>query len=112
MKRHTAAAGLVAAGLAVGLTAGAVFGVPLVSGAQTTSTPSSGSSVDNSNHDPAHEATESPEHAAAEASGNFHGGDGHSNTDPAHEAAESPERAAAEATHDATVTTPTSNASQ
>jgi hypothetical protein len=102
-----AALGLVAAGLVAGGAAGVVLGIPGVSGAQTTTTPSSGASADTSNHDPAHEAAETPEQAAAEASGNFHGGGGHSNTDPAHEAAESPERAAAEAAHDATVTSPT-----
>jgi len=112
MKRPVAAIGLVAAGLIGGAAAGAAFGIPGVSGAQTT-TPSSGASADTSNHDPAHEAAESPEQAAAEASGEFHGGhDGHSNTDPAHEAAESPERAAEEAAHDATATTPTTSATK
>jgi hypothetical protein len=58
-------------------------------------------------HDAAHEAAESPQHAADEASGKFQGGDGKSNTDPAHEAGESAARASEEAAHDATVTTRT-----
>jgi len=56
-----------------------------------------------SNEDPAHEATESPEREAEENSGKaFPGGHGHgfghggSNEDPAHEATESPEREAQE----------------
>ena len=58
--------------------------------------------VDQSNSDPAHEATESPEPEAAETAGHMGGGgDHHSNTDAAHEAGESPERAAQEAADDA-----------
>ena len=56
------------------------------------------------NTNPAHEAAESPAHAAAEAAGRFpgggpgaHGGKFVPNTDPAHEAAESKAHAAQEA---------------
>jgi len=107
MKHRLATFGLVAGALVAGGTAGALIGIPAVSGAQTNTTPSSSSTTDTSNKDAAHEAAETPQHAADEASGKFQGGGGKSNTDPAHEAGESAARTAEEATHDATVTTTT-----
>lgn len=85
---------------------------PTTDGADTPPAGDATIGADNSNKDPAHEAAESPDVAAAEAAGRGHahgGGDGdgpggadhRSNTDPAHEAAESTERAAQEATNDA-----------
>ena len=82
---------------------------PAVSSAPNAASPSTG---DQGNTDPAHEAAETPEHEAEEASGNWHHGGhgdqgghgdhgGMSNHDAAHEAAESPERAAEEAAEDA-----------
>jgi hypothetical protein len=122
MKHRLAIIGL-AAGLAGGGAAGVVLGSPGVSGAATTDTTAAVATtdttaaaattapttpIDTSNHDPVHEAAETAQQAADEASGKFQGGGGgKSNTDPAHEAAESPARAAAEAAHDATITTPT-----
>jgi hypothetical protein len=131
MKHRLAIIGL-AAGLAGGGAAGVVLGSPGVSGAATTDTTAAAATtdttaaaattaptaaaattapttpIDTSNHDPVHEAAETAQQAADEASGKFQGGGGgKSNTDPAHEAAESPARAAAEAAHDATITTPT-----
>jgi hypothetical protein len=97
--------------LAVGLVGGGIvggmFGIPSISGAQsTTTTPSTvtppasadegGSSSATSNEDATHEANESPEREAEEDSGQFHGGRHGSNEDPAHEATESPEREAQE----------------
>jgi hypothetical protein len=88
---------------------------PVAGNAQTTSTtaPSGTSSspapgTDTSNHDPTHEAGESAQRAADEASGKIQpGAGGHSNTDPTHEAAESAAQAAQETTRDAAAGTTT-----
>ena len=98
----------------IAVAAGALLGTAGIAGAvtgssSTTKPPAtSAPSTHTSNTDPAHEAGESAQHAADEASGKFDGGhdgpgghDGHSNTDPAHEDAESPARQAEEAQRDA-----------
>ena len=112
-----------AGGLTIGLLIGGAVGVVVgnvgVSSAQTNPAPSvtsanpatpappqadtdQGDKTWSPNTDPAHEATETPEHEADEKSGKFHG-DGHhgrSNHDAAHEANESAEHAAEEAARD------------
>jgi hypothetical protein len=100
MAKRTAALAL-AVGLVGGGLIGGMFGLPNISGAQSTTTPpSSPTSPDQSqatsNEDPSHEATESPEREAEEDSGHFQWHHHGSNEDPAHEATESPEREAQE----------------
>jgi hypothetical protein len=136
---------VITAGLVVGAVIGSAGIANALTGSTTTPPPAStvtentadvtdtGTGVDTSNTDPAHEAAETPAVAAQEAAGNGHGdgdhgdggpgdgdhgdgdhggpggpgGDHHSNTDAAHEAAESPERAAQEAADDAATTATT-----
>lgn len=90
---------------------------PEAADVDTNATADSTVGADTSNTDPAHEAAETPEQAAAEAAGKGHGHGheggghhGHSNTDAAHEAAESPERQAQEAAEDAADATVTTTA--
>jgi hypothetical protein len=123
---------VITAGLVVGAVIGSAGIANALTGSTTTPPPAStvtentadatdtGTGVDTSNTDPAHEAAETPAVAAQEAAGTGHGdgdhgdgdhggpgGDHHSNTDAAHEAAESPERAAQEAADDAATTATT-----
>lgn len=99
--RKSLAAAAVAGSLLVGGATGALLFGPGLAGAQTTTT-TPGTAKDGAsvkpNEDAAHEAAETPEHEAAEDSGQFRGGHGHhgANEDPAHEAAETPEHEAAE----------------
>ena len=94
--------------ITVAIATGALLGTAGIAGAVTASSTTtnppatSGSSARTSNTDPAHEAGESAQRQADEASGKFGGGPGgHSNTDPTHEAKESPARQAEEAQRDA-----------
>jgi hypothetical protein len=91
------------AGVAALLLAGGALGGSLLNagavGTTTTGTPGTSGAPAGCNANPAHEAAESPAHAADEASGKFpgHGGKFVPNTDPAHEKAESAAHAAQEA---------------
>lgn len=111
MKHRIGTIGVVA-GLGLGTAIGMVFGNPLASNAQTTPTTAAATTSTDANKaftpntDPAHEAAETPQHAADEASGKFQGGGRHFNTDAAHEAGESTAHAAEEAARDAGTTTP------
>jgi hypothetical protein len=130
-KKRVLVAGAAALGLAGGTLAFAAVN-PFAANAQdapTTTTGPTGSSTGapgaaapsgkfQSNEDPAHEATETPEREAAEDAGQrpgeHHGGGprgGMSNEDPAHEAKETPEQEAAEdARQAAGATTPSAPA--
>jgi hypothetical protein len=113
--RKFAVPAVIAASALVGGVIGVTVLAPASGSAQTTTTTAaSGSSAtpaagtDTSNHDPTHEAGESAQRAADEASGKIQpGAGGHSNTDPAHEAGESAARAAEEAASDASAATTT-----
>ena len=98
--------------IATGALVGSAGIAGAVTGSSTTSNPPS-SSAPKYNTDPAHEAGESAQRKADEASGKagFGGPGGHSNTDPAHEAGESAARKAEEAQRDAGTSSDTSGTS-
>ena len=90
--------------IATGALVGSAGIAGAVTGSSSTSSPSSNStsSTPKYNTDPAHEAGESAQRQADEASGKAGvGPGGHSNTDPAHEAGESAAHKAEEAQRDA-----------
>jgi hypothetical protein len=98
LRQKATGAGIGALLLAGGALAGSLINAGAAS-TTTASTPGASGAPAGSNTNPAHEAAESPAHAAAEASGKFRGHDGKfvPNTDPAHEKAESAAHAAQEA---------------
>ncbi len=92
----------------IAIATGALIGSAGIAGAVTASStttspsPSSATPTPHFNTDPTHEAGESAQRQADEASGKAgFGRGGHSNTDPAHEAGESAARTTEEAQHDA-----------
>jgi hypothetical protein len=98
LKQKTTGAGIAALLLAGGALGGSLLNAGAASNT-TTATPGASGAPAGPNTNPAHEAAESPERAAAEASGKFprHDGKFVPNTDPAHEKAESAAHAAQEA---------------
>jgi hypothetical protein len=98
LRKKSTGAGIAALLLAAGALGGSLLNAGAAS-TTTTTTPGRSGAPAGPNTNPAHEAAESPSHAAAEASGKFPGHDGKftPNTDPAHEKAESAAHAAQEA---------------